>query len=731
MDRKKSIHGDLPKYDGDFRPLWELTQAEFDDFQVTPLNKAVKVVWRFAPTTPGTGNARCQINWAMKLLDGSRLTEPQHSVRLAWGKKLMALILHAPDNGDVPAPASLGVFQQAFRWLLSWMAERGIHSPDQLDVQAYIDDLPRYLERHYETEEISIAQATRPLLILRWLWSERRLLQKWGVSTLKYNIFRDHGVDHYAKTIATKSLGWIPPLPDEVAIPLFNNVLWWLGAPADDVVRLLGYLDDSLSVTGSGVHDSQSSLGASAPKVGLGKKARLKRASKFLSDFAFSKLPGESVPWHGSLVDRANLDKASTPHERVRILFDAVREACCLCIQGLCGMRISELLGIKAGFDPKSGLPLGVRVENSETGLYQVYVIRTVLSKTEEVLPREMDWVLGMTPSGSQEEPLPVRALRILNGLFAPWRANAKTSRLILAGGFGDVLPLKSAQLGGITSDCMRSAMKRFIDRWVDLSNLPNESKHKNMDNDLVPWREANNRVFKTHMLRKSWAQFMFAVDSRLMPAIQMQFHHLTLAMTDTGYIGDNPLLVNDMESVATQARNQMIFEMVRGHSTLAGRMGEQLEKATKDLSNQVRGLSTSDAFVAVASFCEQAQLPIFFSPHGSCMPIHTHEMRCHDEAGTSLFLRTQPSYITRQPSLCVGCGCFVLDARHADFWAARYLDNWLAYQRAELRGKVDGYRVIMERAIQSGKLLKKIGVDLTPLDRQIKSTLEGEVANG
>ena len=174
-----------------------------------------------------------------------------------------------------------------------------------------------------------------------------------------------------------------------------------------------------------------------------------------------------------------------------------------------------------------------------------------------------------------------------------------------------------------------------------------------------------------------------------------------------------------------------MIFEMVRGHSTLAGRMGEQLEKATKDLSNQVRGLSTSDAFVAVASFCEQAQLPIFFSPHGSCMPIHTHEMRCHDEAGTSLFLRTQPSYITRQPSLCVGCGCFVLDARHADFWAARYLDNWLAYQRAELRGKVDGYRVIMERAIQSGKLLKKIGVDLTPLDRQIKSTLEGEVANG
>jgi hypothetical protein len=278
-----------------------------------------------------------------------------------------------------------------------------------------------------------------------------------------------------------------------------------------------------------------------------------------------------------------------------------------------------------------------------------------------------------------------------------------------------------------MSGDKMRDAMKRFIARWVDLSGLPDESRHKIKDNDLVEWRESEGSILKTHMLRKSWAQFMFAVDPGLMPAIQLQFHHLSMAMTDSGYIGSNLSLLSDMDSVATQARNLMILESVLGRNPLAGRMGEELEQATQKLAEQVKGLPTSDAYKEVVKFCEHAQLPIFFSPHGACMPLNTHEMRCQDEAGTSLLLRKQPNSRTRQPSLCAGCGCFVLDARHADFWAARYLDNWLAYKRAERSGDVSGYKAIKERAEQAGKLLKKIGVKVVQMDRQIEKTLEAE----
>lgn len=709
------------------RPIWELTPSEFCQFQISPLCKGGEVLWALTPTTPGSKKTACRVNWDMELHDGSRLTDARHARRLTWAKKLMALILCAPAGGKVPAPASLLLFQQGFKWLISWMAMRGIHTPDELDVQAYIEDLPRFIAESKDDEEITVAQGNRALGILPFLWSERRLLTKWGVPTLTENPFREHGSNHFAKVIATKAQGWTPPLPDEVAVPLFNQVAWWLGQPAEDVIRLLENVDDPMA--GSEIESSspRSKRGVRKQVAGMGHQARRKRADRFFAEFTFSVLPEELQPWHAPLSESTEIEQGGGTRAHVRILFDAVREACALCIQGFCGLRISELLGIEEGFDPKCGLPKGVRIEDSATGLYHLYVLRTVLSKTEEGLPREMDWVLGICPKGSEAEPLPVRALRLLNRLHAPWRARARTSRLMLAGSVGAVLPTKASALGPMMSDNMRDAMKRFISRWVDLSDLPAESKHKIRDNDLVPWRESKGSVFKSHMLRKSWAQFMFAVDPRLMPAIQLQFHHLSMAMTDTGYIGNNPLLVVDMDSVATQARNQMIFEVVMGRNPLAGRMGEQLELATSALIDQVKDRPISDAYNAVVDYCERAQLPIFFSPHGICMPVQTHEMRCQDEASTPLLLRKQPNARTRQPSLCAGCGCFVLDARHAEFWASRYMDNWLAYKRAERRGDVSGFTVIKERAKQAGKLLKKIGVNVVRLDNQIERTLEGE----
>lgn len=710
------------------RPVWELTPSEFSGFQITPLSKGGDVFWALPPTTPGSKITSCRVNWSMELHDGSRLTDSRHARRLTWAKRLMALILCAPANGKVPAPASLLLFQQGFKWLVSWMAMRFIHDPDELDVQAYIEDLPRFIAESKDDDEITVAQGNRALVILAFLWSERRLLKKWGVPTLAENPFRDHGSNYFAKVIATKAQGWTPPLPDEVALPLFNQVAWWLGQPAEDVIRLLEYVDDPLAGKELEISTAQSKRGFRKQVAGVEHQARRKRADRLFAEFTFSVLPGDSQPWHAALSEATEIDQLDrTRAQRVRILFDAVREACALCVQGFSGLRISELMGIEEGYDADSGLPKGVRVEDSATGLYHVYVIRTVLSKTEEGLPREMDWVLGMCPKGSPEEPLPVRALRLLNRLHAPWRARATTSRLMLAGSVGAVLPTKSAALGPMTSEKMLNAMKRFMARWVDLSNLPDESKHKIRDNDLVPWRESNGSVFKSHMLRKSWAQFMFAVDPRLMPAIQLQFHHLSIAMTDTGYIGNNPLLVVDMDSVATQARNQMILEVIMGRNPLAGKMGEQLERATNALANHVKDMPTSDAYNAVVDYCEHAQLQIFFSPHGICMPVQTHEMRCQDEASTPLLLRKQPNARTRQPSLCAGCGCFVLDARHADFWASRYLDNWLAYKRAERTGDVSGYKVIKERANQAGKLLKKIGVNVVELDNQIEKRLEVE----
>ena len=730
MVAMKSVPGKAPAVVGSqerHRPLWTLTEKEFADLQVTPLSRGGDQIWRLDPTTPGMKASHCRVNWSLILLDGSSLTDPQHSERLAWAKKLLAIILLAPSQGIVPAPASMASFQQSFRWLISWMAMRAVQTPDKIDPAVYIDELPQLLEAHTRDDEISKSAAWLALMLLTWLWTERRQLELWGVKSLQANPFDGRGANYYSKSIATKAAGWIPPLPDEVAIPLFNKVYWWLGTPADDVVRLIACMYPSrVKLEADGFErENQRRTGAGSPGADKGERPRM--GPNLSSEYFFCTPPGDSTPWRPSLQAVYEMDRQSPPHRQVTTLFKAVREACIFCIQGMSGMRISEILGIEAGFESQSGLPKGVRIEESATGLYSVYIINTPLSKTESGLPRGMDWVLGMIPKGSPGEPLPVRALRILNHLHEPWRTAATTSRLLLADTTRHVLSSAERALGAATSDPVRDAMKRFIAQWVDLSNLQDESRHKIVDNDLRNWRESKGMIFKSHMLRKSWAQFMFAVDPRLMPAIQMQFHHLSMAMTDTGYIGSNPLLVGDMESVGTQARNRLMLEMVLGRSPLAGRMGERLEQATVDLKARVKDLPTRDAYTEVVRFCERARLPIFFSPHGACMPVQTHEMRCHDEAGTSVFLRKQPLARTRQPSLCVGCACFVLDARHAKFWAKRYVENWLAYKRAQLGGQDDGYRAIRERALQAGKLLHKVGVNVAALDHQIEATLNSE----
>ncbi len=718
---------------GGYQPIWCLSDKELAAYPITPFSRYSDLSWELERTTPGASRTSCTVRWNIELHDGSRLSEPRHAKRLAWAKKLMALALKAPASGSVPAPGSMINFNMGFRWLLSWMAERGMQRPDEFDtdvVSAYIEDLPRFISEWAEDDEIREGQVTHALYILNWLWTERRLMAEWGVPTLHFNPFHEHGINHYAKVIATKARGWIPPLPDEVAIPLFNTAAWWMGQPAEDVLQLIEVVvEDPMAGKVIEVATSWSKTGTRKQKAGVELGARIGRANRSLAQFRFSTLTGDGHPWHPPLDGAFEETHGETPQRQLRILFESVREACGLTVLGMSGMRMSELLGIEAGFDLLTGLPRGVRIETSATGLYEVFLLRTVLSKTEEGLPREMDWVLGMRPTGTQEEPLPVRALRLLNRLHAPWREKATTNRLLLAGRVGETLALKTTELGAMSSGKMIKGLKRFIARWVDLSGLPNESKHKTVDNDLMKWRESKGRIFKSHMLRKSWAQFMFAVDPQLMPAVQLQFHHLSMAMTDTGYIGANPLIVRDMDSVATQARNVMMLEMVLGHNPFAGKMGEQIEKATRELAGKIKGLPTTEAYKKVVAFCDDIQLPIFFSPHGVCMPVHTNKMRCQEAAQTPLLLRKQPNASTREPSLCAGCDCFVLDARHADFWAKRYLDNWLVYKRAERAGDVSGYKVIKERAQQAGKLLKKVGVNVVTLDRQIEETMEVEIA--
>lgn len=708
----------------------EMNEVELGQYQLSEHSQFQDEVWLFTDPTPGASASGSRINWGMTLLDGSRMVDLRHVARLRWAKILVLTLLVLPLDGRKPAAGSMGIIQNQLKWLLSWMSDAGYHQAHELTpavIRHYLDQLPAFIVAHSAGGEIGLSTAIRALTTLIHLWNQRQALARMGVTSLSSHPFEGRGAQTVAIGVATKAMGWIIPLPDEVAIPMLNKAAWLLGTPADDVLRLLDAVRDPLAGTQITKKTSRGT-GIAACRAGIGTSARLRRAVAFLEAFKFSILNGDSQPWHEPL-DLAYVRSADRHNARmaqVRKLWESVREAAAIIVQATSGMRVSELLGILAGTDESTGFPKGVRLELSATGLYEWFIIRSKLSKTEDGLPREVDWVLGMRPVGSNETPLAVRALQILDRLHEPWRACARTDRLILTGLNGHTLPVASTRLGAMSGIKANRMMQRFIDYWIDLSGLPDESARKTEDNDLVHWRESKGKMFRTHMLRKAWAQFALACDARLLPAIQMQFHHISLSMTEGGYIGRNPLLLDELDSMSTQKTNLVVFDIIVGKSKLAGRMGEQLEQALAKLRAEAGDLPTSERWLRAVEWTERNDLKMFFTAHATCCPTRTSEMRCHDTSNTPIWLRKVPNSATREPSVCAGCACAIMDKSHEPFWSDRYVGCEVSVRQAEATGAPSGpFREIHFRADQARGILKKFGADLDALDARVASIME------
>jgi|TARA_R100000501_G_scaffold12618_1_gene23246 integrase len=415
--------------------------------------------------------------------------------------------------------------------------------------------------------------------------------------------------------------------------------------------------------------------------------------------------------------------------QRVRQLVLTIRSAAHLVIQATTGMRISEICGLKAGINPATGLPLSVQVQDSLNGLSEVFILVSDLSKTEET-PRAVPWVVGYRPKGSTDLPPAVRAMLVLDRLLGPWRALISTDELFVSFRANRGLPKTREGVSRITTNRLREDARDFIAEWVDLTNLPDEAARKTMDKELVSYRESHGRVITTHQLRKCFGYFASNIDRRLMPMLQMNFHHVSAAMTDGAYTG-NPVLERDLNDVRYQNLALESLEIARGNSGMAGRYGEQLErKIIAELGPQIAGLSAEDAYLEAFIYVEQAGIDrLFFEPYGICGALSASEMACHEIGGTTDIARWEPrltpNYETRQPSLCAGCACFAIARRHRSYWEVRYIDNAAQLQIFEALGRtgplVDGALALTEAQAQQALVIcSKLGSDMDELERRL-----------
>lgn len=681
------------------KALFQRNKEELEDYWLSEHSQFKDVRWEFTPTTPGLKKTASTINWSIELFDGSKLTDPHHAARLHWSKTLLLTLLKMPAEGVPTMVGGVSAHQQSFKWLLSWMAINGYHVPSQLTagvVSRYIDELPQFMLDCTDEEKITVSIARRALEALANLWRQRIPMAQMGIESISIDPFFRKSLASIADECAGQSVGWIKPIPDEVAVPMFNEALWFLSQPAEDILRLVAIL---------------------AQHPNEGRAQRIKRMRRDLRRFEFGSGKDSSEPWHRPLAELpSDMYGESAAHRTTRMLAYDLLGACAIIVQGMSGMRISEICGLKGGIDPVSGLPSNVRLESSSRGLYEWFLVRSLLSKTKEGPPIEVDWVLGMRPEGSNEIPPAIRALQVLNRLFSLWRDHAVTDRLILQWRGHASLSHPSGTLKPILSDSLRKAMRDFIVDWVNLTALPNESRQKVSDGELIPWRESKGKIFSSHMLRKTWASFTLAANPSLLGAIQMQFHHLNMAVTEGGYIGNNPLQVEALDSVSRQRRNLLIYEMATGDSIAAGRMAQTLGDSIAEFKDDLGELPTSERWRIVDEWADNQELQFFFTEYATCCPVKTSEMRCHEISNTSLWFRRYPNFATRDSSVCAGCACAIIDKSHIAFWSERFTKSQIAIREAEAVGKMNGFRVILERAEQAKKILRKLGVNVSEL---------------
>ena len=208
-------------------------------------------------------------------------------------------------------------------------------------------------------EGMSVSQVCRRVSIWLQLWRQAGALREAGIPTLPEPPFNGRSAKQVSRDIATRAASLIPPLPDEVALPIMNAAHRMIGLPAEEVIRLHEMYAEGVQAA---INDGQK-----------WRNPQNDRGLRAVKGFQFSVLPGEMEPWHTPL-DQAEVDefwpaykKGYTPStvsgsQLLRSLICSIRDACSIVIQSETGLRVSELCGLEPGIDQESGLPTCVRV---------------------------------------------------------------------------------------------------------------------------------------------------------------------------------------------------------------------------------------------------------------------------------------------------------------------------------------------------------------------------------
>ena len=665
----------------------------------------------------------------------NRLTHQKNMDILAWAKPLFwAMLYHPAPRARPKKPTALAHDFTGLRTLLFWMSSRKIRYPHELttlEIDAYVEALPNLLladfsaveefellEQGQRDEEAEVgfgwSSFYKRLNLLDIIYSHSEGFAQAGIKPMPETPFPNIGVKTLASRLADKLPGTIPPLQDEIAIPLFNNAASLVVEAMPCIERLVQ------NERNNAPYEALISERQSWQELNCGQI--LDAMLKFEAErIGAANSPGNLSFW----------EKLKNPLLRMHVTRALVRHyvsACAVLVQGLLGLRASELLSIRRGINADNNLPICVRTEVSNDGLFTVFLLDATLTKTADG-SETATWTIGAVPVDSNELPIAIDAIICLNRIASIMDFHSDDPERIFFSFCNN--GLSEGTRWSATSRNTASGLARYIKScirfFVDFDTLPDESLSGVKKNDLVAWKESYGGIFRPHMLRKTFAQFMYHTDPSLIRGIQLQLQHQSLAMT-YGYIGSGQQ--RSIRTVSEQLLATTVMSIMFGEKP-GGRQGRRLLENIDEYYELVGQSKSVKAWVKVQKYHIENNIRLFSNgQHGYCLPVEPDEMRCHKIAGTSNPGVLGPNLAHRSPDVCSGCNCFVLMSNKSDFWIRRYRENQQAAQQlaAKLKGTKQGEKALAcnifeQRAKASALLLDQLGIDVANLP-------EGELLN-
>ncbi|MBT2117785.1 hypothetical protein KK141_17270 [Dyella sp. LX-66] len=609
-------------------------------------------LWEFEVTTLGQALKAYRIEWGA-------LGAPESLIASAWRpllEELKCLIwtLRYDRRGRAPIDGgSIARITAAFRDLVPWMMESGYSSLSQVTSRASWDYVQWFRDNHERPRKgskkariMSFATAWQGLHILWHAYDQADPMRERGFEPMGQAPYGGRNAfDITVNDLKLHQSDKLDPFPDKLAIPLLTTAARWVALYAEDILRLHTlWLSDVLP----------------QPNTFLIQKI----GARIRGDFQFSNDPETGLPWmtfDGSWtrLDENDDERTITLGDAPRRLVSDLVSACLIVLMGTTGMRSSDVASIHVD-EKRDGLyPSCIERRLSMDGLTEMFLLKGVEQKRSHA---EHSWVLGGRLVGTDEQPLPLQAVLVLERLFAPYRKVSGERALVITFPRSRSLAVTKDNVNTIKATWVSNIQRNFANNYVKLG-LTKHTRRK----------KSKERAFRTQQWRGTFAMFVIRTNKRALGPLATHFNHVDTLMTEHGYIGNDPELLQLVDDARVNLATNTLMSLVTESEPFAGGLEFHLRPATQALKAELRDLEEEDRLARIRGVVVDHNLRLHFTDYGICgIAVTPVIARCHQLSGTDAVGNERPNFATRRPSICAGCQNFLVSRDNLPFWKER-----------------------------------------------------------